>query len=171
MWRIISKTWEKTERWFIYFCGFLLLSLTCIILIDVTGRFLFRHPLSGTPEISEILLALIIILAMAATQQAGEHIGMDALMVKLKGMKPPLYPCFQVFSLLISEGVTLFLLYYCIKTSFESFALNTTTAGPLYVSMKPIWILICIGLVFLTVRFSIQIYHNLQAARSWSTNK
>ncbi len=134
-----------------------------ITIIDVTGRYAFRSPLIGTAEMSEVLAALIVVLAMAATQRAGEHVGMDLLLIKLKERESIFYPILQLFGLLCCELVFLTIFYYCIRTFIAAAAINATTAGPLYITMKPVWLLICISLFFLCIRFVLQSREYIQA--------
>jgi len=53
-----------------------LIGLTCV---DVVARYAFNSPFTGAYELSEILLATLIFLALPLTTAAGEHIEVELL--------------------------------------------------------------------------------------------
>jgi len=53
-----------------------LIGLTCV---DVVARYAFNSPVSGAYELTEILLATLIFLALPLTTLAGEHIEVELL--------------------------------------------------------------------------------------------
>jgi TRAP-type C4-dicarboxylate transport system permease small subunit len=55
---------------------FALIGLTCI---DVVARYLFNSPVTGAYELTELLLATLIFLALPLTTLAGEHIEVELL--------------------------------------------------------------------------------------------
>jgi TRAP-type C4-dicarboxylate transport system permease small subunit len=52
--------------------------------LDVGGRYLFKSPIKGAFELTEVLLSSIVAFGIAATTAAEEHITVDAFSVKLK---------------------------------------------------------------------------------------
>jgi len=58
---------------------FLAVPLMLITTFDVLGRGFFSKPIPGTLELSEYMLAIIILLGAAYTQQVKGHIGVDFL--------------------------------------------------------------------------------------------
>jgi TRAP-type C4-dicarboxylate transport system permease small subunit len=50
---------------------------------DVLGRDLFNHPIPGVTELSQYLLAVIILLGLAYTQQIRAHVGVSVLTSRL----------------------------------------------------------------------------------------
>jgi TRAP-type C4-dicarboxylate transport system permease small subunit len=60
------------------------LTLICLILItcvDVVGRYFFDRPLSGAFELTELLLAALVFLALPLTTERKEHIEVDLISV------------------------------------------------------------------------------------------
>lgn len=51
-----------------------------VVLCDVLGRFLFKKPLSGTPEIVAMSIAVIVYLQFPSTLRAGRVISADGLL-------------------------------------------------------------------------------------------
>jgi TRAP-type C4-dicarboxylate transport system permease small subunit len=62
-------------------CGTLMvLVIMAVILIDVFGRFFFKKPLPGTPEIVAMSIAVIVFLQFPSTLRAGRVIAADGLL-------------------------------------------------------------------------------------------
>lgn len=61
---------------------FLAIPLMLITTFDVLGRGIFNKPIPGTLELSEYMLAIIILLGAAYTQQVQGHVGVDFLTAK-----------------------------------------------------------------------------------------
>jgi len=69
-----------------------MLLLTFITIIDVTGRFLFNHPLPGIIEATELGLVPIVYLAFGYTEHHEEHVVIDAAYQVLpKALKNAMY--------------------------------------------------------------------------------
>jgi TRAP-type C4-dicarboxylate transport system permease small subunit len=68
---------------------FLAVPLMLITTFDVIGRSFFNKPLAGALELSEYMLAIIILLGAAYTQQVKGHVGVDFLTSKfsLRGQR------------------------------------------------------------------------------------
>ncbi|MCR4429623.1 MAG: TRAP transporter small permease [Tepidanaerobacteraceae bacterium] len=55
----------------------MMLLLTFITIIDITGRFVFNKPLPGTIEVTELSLVLIVYLTLGYTEHFDEHVVID----------------------------------------------------------------------------------------------
>jgi TRAP-type C4-dicarboxylate transport system permease small subunit len=61
----------------------ILFSLILVTCVDVVGRYFFSAPLSGAFEITEILLAALVFMALPLTTERKEHIEVDLINVVL----------------------------------------------------------------------------------------
>ena len=57
----------------------LLFSLILVTCVDVIGRYFFSAPLSGAFEVTELLLAALVFMALPLTTERKEHIEVDLL--------------------------------------------------------------------------------------------
>jgi TRAP-type transport system small permease protein len=57
--------------------------LMLITVADVSGRYLFNHPITGTMELTENLMACLLV-SMAPCALAGRHIKIDIFFARLK---------------------------------------------------------------------------------------
>jgi TRAP-type C4-dicarboxylate transport system permease small subunit len=60
-----------------------LIPLMIITAGDVVGRDVFNHPIPGTVELSQYMLAVFILLGLAYTQQAKAHVGVSVITSRL----------------------------------------------------------------------------------------
>lgn len=65
--------------------GLLLFCLILVTCVDVVGRYFFSVPLSGAFEITEILLAALVFMALPLTTERREHIEVDLLNIAISG--------------------------------------------------------------------------------------
>jgi len=56
-----------------------LVAMTLLTFVDVTGRYLFNHPLLGAFETSEITLVLLVFGCLAYTEHRSGHVDIDIL--------------------------------------------------------------------------------------------
>ena len=145
--------------------------LMMLTIVDVLGRYLFCNPVVGSVEVSELLMVVIIVLAIAGTQRVGANIGMDALLNKFKKMNRPLFPIFQTFALLLTEAAFVMALYYSFIAFLRALDANETTAGPVYIIAWPVRGILCLGLLFMCIRLAIQLVQTVPSIRTWSSAK
>jgi TRAP-type C4-dicarboxylate transport system permease small subunit len=147
--------------------GLLVVALMLITVIDVGGRYLFNKPLMGTVEISELLMPIMVMLAISATQRRNEHVGVDALIDVFKKIARPIYPAFQLFALSVTGLALAFALLYCVKDLISSIGMRETTSGPLYLLMWPAKTALCLGLLLILIRIALQLHHFVESFKTW----
>jgi len=72
------KKWVQTFNRFVAgVSGVFLIPLMLITAIDVVGRDVFNHPIPGTVELSQYMLAVFILLGLAYAQQMKAHVAVS----------------------------------------------------------------------------------------------
>jgi len=71
---------------------FLAIPLMLLTVGDVMGRSFFNKPIPGTFELSEYMLAVIVLLGAAYTQQVKGHVGVDFLTSRSAPRTPAVLP-------------------------------------------------------------------------------
>jgi len=72
------KKWVQTLNRFVAgVSGVFLIPLMLITAIDVVGRDVFNHPIPGTVELSQYMLAVFILLGLAYAQQMKAHVAVS----------------------------------------------------------------------------------------------
>jgi TRAP-type C4-dicarboxylate transport system permease small subunit len=69
--------YKYIDKWASWTAGFLLFCLMLLTFLDVAGRNLINRPVSGTSELTELMLAAIIFLMLPRVAIAGQHIVID----------------------------------------------------------------------------------------------
>jgi len=105
---------------------------------DVIGRGFFNKPIAGTFELSEYMLAVIILLGAAYTQQVKGHVAVDFVTVHLKE-KTRL--TFQVVTLFLSLFIVTILVWQGFKLGIE----ETGVTDQLRIPRAPFKMLVGIG--------------------------
>ncbi|MBN2395111.1 MAG: TRAP transporter small permease [Candidatus Atribacteria bacterium] len=92
--------------------GFLLAVLTVVVLIEVGGRYFFKHPFTLTFDISLLLFPYMIMFAMVSVTFNNEHLGLDYFRNKLRG---PL----KRISMIIIKILTILFIFFMFLSSIS----------------------------------------------------
>ena len=65
--------------------AFALAAIMLLMVVDVTGRYVFNSPVPGAGELIELLMGIVIFSALPLTTAHGEHVQLDYLDTLLKG--------------------------------------------------------------------------------------
>jgi TRAP-type C4-dicarboxylate transport system permease small subunit len=85
-----------------YLAGVGLLAILAMTIVDIIGRSAFKTPLPGTVEVTSMLLVFVVFLAVAHSEDMGDHITIDLIYERVgKGAKRFL----DVFSDLLTIAV------------------------------------------------------------------
>lgn len=102
----VGKIWLGVKQVLGLACVLVLFALIGLICADVVARYVINSPIRGAFELTEILLATLIFLALPLTTQAGEHIEVELI----EGLKSKLLNSVAaVVSVLCTTGVFLVL--------------------------------------------------------------
>ncbi|WP_041076066.1 TRAP transporter small permease [Bacillus sp. OxB-1] len=105
----MSKFIEGLNRWMGYISQFILLILVFLTTFDVLGRFFFHRPITGTFELTELGLALVIFLGLGLTHWHDEHISIDFLTTKMSARKQAL----------LDIGIDLFITLFMVLVAYN----------------------------------------------------
>ncbi|MFC1864033.1 TRAP transporter small permease subunit [Thermodesulfobacteriota bacterium] len=132
--------------------GLMLLGMMFLGACDVVGRYLFNSPITGTLEISSILMGGMVFLAWAHTQAEGAHVSVDIFFM----LYPPrvrailsfvmMFLCLILFALIIWQST--------------SMAISDWQGGKLVrlilIPIAPFKFMISLGALFICLEFIIQ---------------
>jgi TRAP-type C4-dicarboxylate transport system permease small subunit len=80
---ILERNTNRVSNILMYISMSMLFIMMLLGAADVCGRYFFSKPITGTLEISEIMLPAIVLLAAANTQSVGGHVTVDILYFRL----------------------------------------------------------------------------------------
>lgn len=114
--RALEKATDRVNVVLKYLCVALLFIMMLLGTADVTGRYLFNRPVSGTYEIFGVLLPAIVLLGLAYTQAARAHIRITLLFERLPLQMQRVV---GVFTTLIAMFITVLIFWYGLDLSFR----------------------------------------------------
>jgi TRAP-type C4-dicarboxylate transport system permease small subunit len=114
--------------------GLLVIVLTILIVVDVSGRFFFNKPLKGGVEISRAVLAWILFLSLAYGLIQRAHVRVTLITMRLK---PRLHFMAEVFTALVSLLFFGFGFYSGWEQFKLSFVVGEEMAAPIWI---PFWL-------------------------------
>ncbi len=79
----VRKGIQTVNRFIAGVSGFFLIPLMIITAVDVVGRDVFNHPIPGTVELSQYMLAIFILLGLAYAQQMKAHVAVSIFTSRL----------------------------------------------------------------------------------------
>lgn len=91
-----------------YIPAFLLFFMTVIILIDVTGRYVFNKPLKGGPEIATFSFVWLVLLSISGCYRKNEHMKITSIFSRQFPLIQKLIDFLIDFSILLSSLYTLY---------------------------------------------------------------
>jgi TRAP-type C4-dicarboxylate transport system permease small subunit len=150
---LFEKCTERLSKLFAYIGTGALVILMLVTGIDVVGRYIFNRPLVGAYELSELSLAIVILLGWAYTQSVKGHIDIDILYNKFpKSVRTVLDFFVPLLSLLLFS----FIAWQGITFTIDSLGWHETTE----MINIPVWIfklMIFIGAISISLQFIVDI--------------
>lgn len=124
------------------------------IFIDVILRYFFNRPLVGTIEITgEYFLIIIVFLAVSFTQKEKGHVNVDLVQSKIsKQAKRYL----SIISNVIALVVFILLGFHNLMEGVKKFQFDVRSVGLLDYPIGPAFIIIFIGITFLSIRLFVE---------------
>ena len=122
---------------------------------DVLGRYLFNHPITGTYEISQILLASIVFFGLAYTQYEDKHTSIWLIFERFPiKMQRVITLCTHLLVLVIFILIT----WRATITAIEYLEVNRLLAG-LLIPIFPFQLFVSLGASLISLELIIQIYY------------
>lgn len=120
MLRVIAAQ-RPFNRWMYYVAGTGLLAMLAIQVANIIGRKGFQFPILGTVEMTRMLLAVVVFLGLAYSEDLGDHITIDLIYVRLG---PRMRTAFDVIANLVTIAIV-----GLISWQLFNFALFTRASG------------------------------------------
>jgi len=137
----VKKADSQINRVFKWLCLILLGGMTIMGTVDVLGRYLVNHPLKGTYETFGFLMPALILLGMAFTQEAREHVRIDLV---INRMPPRAKTAVQIVTDIVELGITALIFRGGLMTMLYYKDLGKLV-DTIQIPLWPTWIVIPIG--------------------------
>jgi len=165
-----SSLLENVDGWFataenlLNYGGMLvIIALITMVVIQVTGRYIFNHPVQGYIDIMEMMMAVLVFLTMALCQREGGHIRMDMFMEKVLkgGLRYKINEFIQLVVSLVGFAV---IAIFSVIGAINASNIGDTTMT-VFIPTWPARALVALGSVFLCFRFIIQMLQSVASMR------
>ena len=123
-----------------------------LVVANVCGRYLFNRPISGTLEVTESLLVLIIFLSVALTQYDGGHIRVTMLTRRLPHGWARVA---MVISMLCGAAFFSWCAYAAWRFAAQSYSFNEQDWGTVVFPLWPVKFVVFAGILLLAVQFAL----------------
>ena len=130
--------------------GALTFGIMCLNVANVGMRYAMNAPVSGTLELTEGALPLIVFLSLALTQYHGGHIKVVLL---TQSMPAALQRILAVLAMLAGALLFGWAAYAGYLTTAKSIAIGEIERGSIRYPVWPIKASVCFGMILLTIQF------------------
>ncbi len=134
----IRKSIHALTYWVCAAGTFLIIPLMLMTTSDVISRSFFNKPIAGSFELSEYMLAVMILLAAAYTQQVKGHVGVDFFTVRFSKRTQ------NVFRV-IADLASLFIITILVVMGYLHAVEEKTVSDMLRIPQWPFKMLVCAG--------------------------
>ena len=136
---------------------FFLFVMMMITVLDVTGRFLFNLPVTGSIEITGYLLLLTVFLGIPYASARGQHIRIDFISAKFTGRRALIL---ESITLLVEIALFVLLVWQSISYSVLMHTMNRVTAV-LRLAEAPFVLMVSFGSLMACIALTLKLMRNI----------
>ena len=126
--------------------SWILLAMTLLVTADVIFRYFFNNPLVFAAEVSEFMMAAVILFGFAQTFQKGEHVRVELL---IGGMSQPVRRRLRIATLFLAVLFLIVFNWQAFNLVVESHSLTQKSAVMLFPLWIPQMMIVAGGIIFL----------------------
>lgn len=131
---------RRFNKWTHYISGAALLTILFLTVADITGRNVLNNPVSGTVEVTSMLLVVVVFLAVARSEDMGDHITIDLIYERV-GERA------KKFLDIFSDGLTVVIVGLISYQLYQFSLRNQASGAETPVLDWPLWPFVLVGSV------------------------
>ena len=144
----MRKFTHKVNQVLAGFCGWLMLAMMLLLVLDVVTRLIGR-PMQGMAELSVFVMMVVIYLGLARCEERKEHVGLELLRNFLPATRRRALDWINALLAVVTVGI---LTYAIIDNAIFSFQRNESIEGTVELPIWPTKFIIVIGIVFYMIQ-------------------
>lgn len=121
-----------------------------LVVANALGRYLLNSPISGTLEITESLLVVVIFLSVALTQYDGGHIRVTLL---TRRVPRTWAKTLTVLCMLCGAAFFTWCSYAAWKFAYQSYSFNEQDWGTIRFPLYPVKFVVFVGITLMAIQF------------------
>lgn len=137
-------------KWCSEISSVLIIVLMFLVTADVVGRYVFKAPIPGVFEVSEVLLVVIVFLAYAHTEAIGQNIRIRIIENRLTARQRNFL---DVFTCLVGIFIYGIIAWKAWGQAWSAFAINECLTGGLRLPLAPAKFVLVLGSFMLVIQF------------------
>ena len=154
----VDRFFRHIEDWLNLGAVFIIMFLMFFATAEITGRYVFNHPIHGHLEIVELIMAAVVFFGVAYTERTGGHVRMELFVTKvLRGRS---YHFAEFLTTALAFFTFAVITIYTFDATYHSYQFGDTTANA-YIKTWPSKLAIPLGSFFLCIRFFIEMIQHL----------
>ena len=144
-----------------YIAGLALLAILLMTVIDIVGRNAFRQPFRGTVELTSMILVVVVFLAVAHSEDMGDHITIDLIYERVGRRSRMILDVFSDLFTMVVIGLVSYQLYQFVLRNQRSGAETPVLDIPMW----PFVLVASIGAALYLVSTVMRVVLRLRGAR------
>ncbi|NWF54500.1 MAG: TRAP transporter small permease [Syntrophaceae bacterium] len=144
----MKKFTHKVNQVLAGFCGWLMLAMMLLLVLDVVTRFI-GQPMQGMAELSVFVMMVVIYLGLARCEERREHVGLELLRNFLPKRKRKRLDWINALLAVVTVGI---FSYAIIDNAIFSFTRNESLEGTVDLPIWPTKFIIVVGIVFYMIQ-------------------
>jgi TRAP-type transport system small permease protein len=145
----------------------LVMGMMFLIVVDVSGRYLFNKPLQGTMELVIFIMAGIVFLTIGHTQAVKGHIKVEVL---LEFISPRSRKVLELVAYCVGLGIWTLIAWQGMALVKDAWNISEVTDGLIPFSTLPAKLTVPIGSILLCLRFICDIAATLKKLKGKETS-
>ncbi len=130
------------------FCGWLMLAMMILLVIDILGR-TFKRPIQGMAELSVFVMMVVIYLGLARCEEHREHVNLE---VVKNALAPKARLIIEMIAYLLAFMTVGLLLYAVSQNALASFQRKEALEGTVELRIWPVKFVMVLGLIFFWIQ-------------------
>jgi TRAP-type C4-dicarboxylate transport system permease small subunit len=154
---MLEKAVYPIGRFLHRFAQVILALMVLLTVIDVCLRYIFNNPITGSYELTEFMMAVLVFASVGFTQSVKDHVSVDLVITKLPG---------RVRALL--EAITCLFAFGLFALAAWRNVLHTETtwerhdvSAELFIPVSPFVLFVALGLAVLSLVLLVQFFQSL----------
>jgi TRAP-type C4-dicarboxylate transport system permease small subunit len=144
----MRKFTHKVNQILAGFCGWLMLAMMLLLVLDVVTRFI-GWPMQGMAELSVFVMMVVIYLGLARCEEGKEHVGLELLRNFLPATKRRALDWINAVLAFVTVGI---FSYTIIDNAIFSFLRNESIEGTVELPIWPTKFIMVVGIVFYLIQ-------------------
>ena len=150
---MLDRALHRINQWLSGFCGWLLLMMMLLLVVDIIGRTISR-PIQGMAELSVFVMMVVVYLGLARCEEHMEHVNLEVAKNLLPARPRRATEMLAAVLALLTSAI---LLYAVAANAWASYTTNESLEGTVELYIWPVKAIMVVGLVFYVLQTCVNI--------------